>query len=311
MGGGNTGYWLLDNPNPNGPHYYTSRRKPLRQIVIHITASVEDQDMRGGDESAEQTARYAATTERQVSWHVGADSDSWVPLLPPGYTAWHASDYNSSTYGVEISKRDTTWRNEPPAWVEATLSNAAAACRPIVERYGIPLRRLTRAQVDAGEKGFVYHSDLDPSRRFDPGDDFPIRRFFELIKEDDDMPTAEDLWREPLVRWPRDDDDPQKMSAGQQLNQARGWSVIGVNQNRRILRAVRAIPNVVRANAVDAAELAEQLQPYLSELVGTTVEDSVEVALSRWDGRDHQELVTLLIAELGNQLAGAEEEGST
>lgn len=169
MGGSTTGYYLLDNPNPHGPHYYDSRRKPVRQIVLHITASVEDQGMRGGDESAEQTARYAASTEREVSWHAGADSDSWLPLLPPGYTAWHAVGYNSGTWGLEISKRDTTWSGEPADWVEATLTNAADACRPIVDEYGIPLRLLTREQVDHGVKGFVYHSTLDPERRTDPG----------------------------------------------------------------------------------------------------------------------------------------------
>lgn len=176
------GYYLLDHPNPHGPHYYPSRRKPLRVIVLHITAGLED--MTVPDASAEQTARYCATTDRQVSWHAGADSDSWLNLLPASYTAWHASDYNSLSWGLEISKQDITWSDEPKAWVERTLRNAAAACRPVAEKYGIPARLLTRAQVDAGLSGFTYHSRLDPARRTDPGPDFPIARFFELLKGD-------------------------------------------------------------------------------------------------------------------------------
>lgn len=183
------GYYLLDNPNPHGSHFYSSRRAKPRVIVLHITAGLEDIDMIGRDASAEQTARYAATTEREVSWHAGADSDSWLSLLPASYTAWHASAYNSISWGLEISKRDTTWSDEPEAWVEATLRNAAAACRAVAERYGIPLRLLTRAQVDAGMSGFTYHMWLDPTRRSDPGKDFPINRFFALMRgeEEDDM----------------------------------------------------------------------------------------------------------------------------
>lgn len=188
------GYYLLDNPNPNGAHYYTTRRKPLRVIVLHITAGLEDMDLIGPDASAERTARYCATTDRQVSWHAGADSDSWFNLLPASYTAWHASDYNSLSWGLEISKTDTSWGDEPKAWVERTLRNAAAACRPVATKYGIPPRLLTRAEVDAGMDGFTYHSRLDPTRRTDPGPDFPIARFFELLEGDwFDMATKDDL----------------------------------------------------------------------------------------------------------------------
>jgi N-acetyl-anhydromuramyl-L-alanine amidase AmpD len=178
------GYYLLDNRNPYGDHFYPSRRKPLRVIVLHITAGLEDLDLIGRDASAEQTARYCATTDRQVSWHAGADSDSWLNLLPASYTAWHASDYNSGSWGLEISKTDISWGDEPKAWVERTLTNAAAACRPVAAKYGIPHRLLTRAQVDAGMDGFTYHSRLDPTRRSDPGPDFPIARLFELLKGD-------------------------------------------------------------------------------------------------------------------------------
>ncbi|GAA5127299.1 peptidoglycan recognition family protein [Haloechinothrix salitolerans] len=265
------GYYLLDNPNPHGPHYYETRRKPLRVVVIHITASVEDQDMRGGDESAEQTARYAATTERQVSWHAGADSDSWLPLLPASYTAWHVHGYNSLSWGLEISKRDVSWSDEPPAWVEATLTNAADACRPIVEKYGIPLRRLTRAQVDAGMSGFVYHSDLDPGRRFDPGDDFPIRRFFELMEEGD-MPSAKEIAVEcrkeimghPYPVWIKPNDDSHdELPLWQIIQQARAYAVLNHKRGTALQHALQQHD----AGELDADELIEKFREVLADEV--------------------------------------------
>ncbi len=195
-------FYLLDNRNPHGDHFHGSRRKPLLAIVIHCTAGLQDLDGTD-DQSAENTARYAARTERAVSWHSGSDADSFVQLLPPTFTAFHCKGYNSPTYGHEISKLDMTWANEPVEWVEATLRNTARALAPVVRRYGIPLRLATRAELDHamshGGKpvGFLRHSDLDPDRRSDPGSDFPWPRFFELVShyahnaadpEEDDMP---------------------------------------------------------------------------------------------------------------------------
>lgn len=174
-----TGYYLLDH-RQGRPTWYTSRRKPLRVIVVHITAGLEDLD--GADSSAERTARYAATTDRAVSWHSGSDSDSFLHLLPASYTAFHCRDYNSFSFGHEISKATTRWTGMPQAWVDRTLANAAACLRPITEKYHIPYRRLTKAEVDAGAYGFAAHADLDPTRRSDPGADFPWSQFFALMQ---------------------------------------------------------------------------------------------------------------------------------
>lgn len=181
--------YLLANRNPNGDSFYPSRRSPLDLIVVHITAGLED--LSGADSSAERTAAYAASTDRAVSWHAGADSDSWLELLPASYTAFHVKGFNSRAYGLEISKANTRWTGMPADWVERTLRNAAAALAPVVTAYRIPLVLLTRAQAAAGGRGFASHASLDPTRRSDPGSDFPWTRLFALIRELID--TGEDL----------------------------------------------------------------------------------------------------------------------
>lgn len=184
------GYQLLDNPNPNGAHFYPSRVLNLTAIVMHITAGLEDLDFTD-DHSCENTTRYAATTDREVSWHGSSDSDSNMELLPPWYTAWHASNYNSSTYGWEICKAHTDWRTVPAEWVERTLRQTAKGLMPIVRDYKIPLRKVSRAEVDQARRtgvpcGFTSHAELQPQDRTDPGwvrntDTFPWSRLFTLI----------------------------------------------------------------------------------------------------------------------------------
>lgn len=190
------GYYLLDNKNPHGPHYYTARKEPLLAVVMHVTAGLQDQDYSGADLSAEKTARYAATTDRPVSWHSGSDADSHFQLLPDNYTAFQCQGYNSCTLGHEISKRDVTWGDEPKRWVEDTLLQAANSLRR-VSAHGIPFVRATKADLDKARKaknpkpvGFVTHAELDPKRRSDPGADFPWARFFDLLNEKGRPPAS-------------------------------------------------------------------------------------------------------------------------
>lgn len=183
-------YYLLDHPNPNGDHFYESRNAKLIAIVAHITAGLQDLDT-VDDHSCENTSAYAASTNREVSWHGSSDSDSNMQLLPPWYTAWHASNYNSCTYGWEICKTHTDWRTMPAVWVEKTLRQAAKGLAPIVRDYKIPLRAVPRWEVDKARQtgipvGFVSHAELQPEDRTDPGlvrgvDTFPWGRLFELI----------------------------------------------------------------------------------------------------------------------------------
>ena len=202
--------YLLEHPNPyhlaGTPHWYATRRGGVLAIVVHITAGLEDLDATD-DHSAENTARYAATTDRKVSWHSGSDADSALDLLPAGYTAFHVQGYNSTTYGHEVSKADTDWRDAPEPWRTRTLTNAAQHLAAKASQLDVPRRHATRAELDhaiatgGGPVGFIGHHELDPARRSDPGlvrgvDTFPWDDFFALMgatpqpvhqEDDDDM----------------------------------------------------------------------------------------------------------------------------
>lgn len=236
-----TGHYLLDHPNPRGDHFYRTRRGSILAFVVHITAGLEDLDGHA-DQSAEATASYAASTDREVSWHSGSDSDSSLDLLPHTFTAFHAAGYNSRTYGHEISKTSPDWRSTPAAWVEATLGHAAARLGPRARALGVPFRLATRAELDDAIRrggppvGFIGHHSLDPSRRRDPGlvaglDTFPWRRFFDLCGQPPAVP-------------PSVPSRPSTPSGGPRVAVSASLPVLRAGSNGKHVAALQALLNV-------------------------------------------------------------------
>lgn len=211
-----TGYYLLDHPNPHGPHFYEKRNGPILAIVVHITAGLQDDDT-VDDSSAERTAAYAAGTDRQVSWHSGSDTDTAFDLLPDEYVAFHCQGYNTHTLGHEISKSSPDWGISSGMFVASTLDQAAKHLAAKAKRHGIPIRWATRAELDREKAngwngqpvGFIDHWALDPERRNDPGrvrrdplrDTFPRQRFLDLITRHTNTEDGDMAW----TQWPKAD----------------------------------------------------------------------------------------------------------
>lgn len=223
-----TNFYLLDHPNPNGNHFYTSRRGKIKGQIIHITASIEDIDLVGPDRTCEAEAKYAATTSRQVSWHTGSDTDGYLNLLPYGYTAFQCINYNSTTAGHEISKTETDWRDDDEDVIERRLFWAAEAIRGPMKFAGIPFRKATKQELDHAiatngpPVGMVGHTELDPTRRSDPGmvrgvDTFPWARFINVLKSVA-PPTIPDIIKETDMFILRADGKPLVLVIGNKIS---------------------------------------------------------------------------------------------
>jgi hypothetical protein len=127
----------------------------------------------------------------QASWHRGYGPDARVYFIPDELGAWHASEANVLSIGLEQAGYAAYTRAQ---WttpdgldqLETVAYDVAAICK----RDGIPARWLTTAEVravlDGGNrtiKGFCYHRQVDPETRTDPGDGYPADLLLTLVKK--------------------------------------------------------------------------------------------------------------------------------
>lgn len=162
-------------------HYYPTRERRLRLIVIHTMESPET------DDTAENVAAwFAGPTAPLASAHACVDNNSVVLCLPPTATAWAAPGANSDGYQIEQAGRAAQgiagWND---SYSQSMLRLSAAHARQIAQVAGIPLRHLTDAELAAGQAGFVGHDQVSrvykKSDHTDPGPAFPWAQYMALV----------------------------------------------------------------------------------------------------------------------------------
>ena len=217
MGFHETTYLLSAKSNPNsrirenGVRFWGYPRrnggaKAITCIGVHTTESAP------GTPALNVAKWQAFTAPSPSSYHALVDPRSIVRTLPDVAVAFHIVGLNTRALGLSFTTQAHVWGHDPKA-DRAMLERGAQVARGWVRTHSIPLRWLTSAQAKAGTRGFIRHSTADPSRRSDPGQNFPHALFFSLIRGapptarilglEDPLQRGEDVraWQRSLSTW--------------------------------------------------------------------------------------------------------------
>jgi N-acetyl-anhydromuramyl-L-alanine amidase AmpD len=153
-------------------------------IVIHTTEGSE------GLVSAENGASYDTRRTDGVSTHYFHDQDTTIQCVRTTDSA-HTARATGNDRGIhhELCGRAA---QSPEQWRDAaskgTIARAAKQAARDAKKYGIPVRRLTAAQVRAGEKGFCEHKTISDAfgetDHQDPGKNYPWTSFLAMVQEE-------------------------------------------------------------------------------------------------------------------------------
>lgn len=162
--------------------------RTVRVLVIHAMEAPE------GEQTAENVARYFATTQTVASAHVNVDSNSVVQSVKDSDIAYAAPGANHDGIQIELAGYARQTKKE---WLDEfgvrMLNRAADVAAQYCLKYGVPPVQLTDEQLRAGHRGIVGHVQVSnvykKSTHTDPGPNFPwtyflcaVRVFMDLRK---------------------------------------------------------------------------------------------------------------------------------
>lgn len=194
--------YLREHPNPNSRGYTSPRRSEPSGVGVVHTAETPP-DFVGGDGAAEAVAHYETVRTTPGSYHDLCDSDTIIQLVRYADAAWHdGTGTNHHSYGVSGATQADSWDRVPKDYSTKLVKNMAKAAARyahwIYDLNGtvIPAKRITATEARNRVPGWISHAELDPSRRTDPGKDFPWDIFLaEFARLTQDInPTATKDW---------------------------------------------------------------------------------------------------------------------
>ncbi|GAA2823435.1 N-acetylmuramoyl-L-alanine amidase [Crossiella cryophila] len=191
------------------PHHSGRGGARVRLVVVHTAE---------GARTAEALGRFFQG-KTQASSHVGIDDKRIEQYVNYDRAAWTLRSGNPISDNAELcgfAKWSRAEWLEHPRMLELTAQWIAERCRA----RGIPLRKLTPAQVAAGESGVIGHHDWTVGKKegshWDPGPNFP----WDLVMAkaggqsgEDDLPSPKEVAAATLDMPLGPGADPQSLSA--------------------------------------------------------------------------------------------------
>lgn len=152
---------IIDSTTYRSPDYRSSNRNsPIDMIVLHSTET----------DSLDETAKcFTVEKERNVSVHYVVDRDGKIyQFVPENRSAYHAgkakwrlatgeevTNINARSVGIEFQR------------------GSGQTFTPAQIRAGLELTHSIKNRYNIDPQNVVAHSDVAPSRKSDPGNDFP------------------------------------------------------------------------------------------------------------------------------------------
>ena len=294
---------------PPSPPYIPAKHQgghqaSIDRIVIHGTVS---RTYCGG---AKAIARYFQDPTYVSSAHYVVDPCSEFQCVYDHTVAWHDGT-NTNSIGIELCDLVegplSRWDDKPH---QAMLVRAARLVRQLCLAYGIPMRKLTPAQIRAGQKGICGHADMrdafpGSTSHWDPGA-FPWGRFIGLVNQNGGgaAPGGDDM-SEAAER------DINAVHAGLFYGSTVGgkeWpSVLAILAETQ--RRVTVNTNLLaRKNGIDAGDVAEALAPQLAAVLLPDLDAVMREALGADNAGQAEAIITALSQRLAEQTT---EEGQT
>lgn len=152
-------------------------------IVIHATDNTA---------GAAAEASYARTRPDKTSAHFYADETEVIQALPTDHIAYGCL-YHGNRISIQFELCGLSNH-----LTDVTLRRAAPIVARVCRDWGIPVRKITAAEVAAGVKGICGHGDItaafpqDNGDHTDPGAQFPWSTFISYVQEGDDMTGFDD-----------------------------------------------------------------------------------------------------------------------
>lgn len=165
-------------------NFTKGRIRPIQLIIVH------DMEAPEGPATAENVANFFHNQPRNgngSSATVCVDENSIVDCVREADTPWAAPNANSN--GLHIEHAGYA-RQSKADWLSASniamLEISAARAAHWAVKYGIPVRRLTVAELRAGAKGFAGHIDVTNALNggvghTDPGENFPWDHYLSRV----------------------------------------------------------------------------------------------------------------------------------